>query len=384
MQNMATAGAFLGVSLFHLWKKKGKESDSSSAQDMNVGKAFDELFAKICSEFVADVRSKYSLSDSACARIQRMFEYTAQGGKCYRGHLTVSAARELCKHRKLDFAKFEVQAMVLGWGIEILQACFLVADDIMDGSTTRRGKPCWYKDPTVQLDAVNDSLILESWIYFLIKQYFPAGAKRSALVEVFQQVSLETQLGQMLDLTSQPQGQKGSKILKNFNLKMYKQIVTYKTACYTFYLPLACAIILTGEAGKSQEKELQTARDICIELGEKFQIQDDFLDCYGKPEMIGKIGTDIQDHKCSWLCVQALKRMNAAQRQNFEKWYGKEDEESVANVKALFTALKLPELYEQQEADSFARIQSKIAAATACLPAAVFLPILHKIHKRQK
>ena len=43
--------------------------------------------------------------------------------------------------------------------------------------------------------------------------------------------------------------------------------------------------------------------------------QDDYLDLFGDPSVTGKIGTDIQDNKCSWLVVQCLQRASPEQRQ---------------------------------------------------------------------
>jgi len=47
-------------------------------------------------------------------------------------------------------------------------------------------------------------------------------------------------------------------------------------------------------------------------------VQDDYLDCFGDPAVTGKVGTDIEDHKCSWLIVQALSRASDDQRSVLE------------------------------------------------------------------
>ena len=98
-----------------------------------------------------------------------------------------------------------------------------------------------------------------------------------------------TELGQLLDTTGVAETVDDT---FKFDMPYYQKIVHCKTADYTFYLPVACAMSLAGETSPDAYAE---ARKVCHAIGEYFQIQDDYLDCYGDPEVTGKVGTDIED-----------------------------------------------------------------------------------------
>ena len=54
-------------------------------------------------------------------------------------------------------------------------------------------------------------------------------------------------------------------------------------------------------AGITDDRAYAEAESIMMKMGRYFQIQDDYLDCFGTPEQIGKIGRDIEENKCGWL-----------------------------------------------------------------------------------
>ncbi|XP_078212063.1 farnesyl pyrophosphate synthase isoform X4 [Callithrix jacchus] len=259
-----------------------------------------------------------------------------------------------------------------------LQAFFLVTDDIMDSSLTRRGQICWYQKPGVGLDAINDAVLLEACVYRLLKLYCREQPYYLNLIELFLQSSYQTEIGQTLDLITAPQDNVD---LDRFTEKRYKSIVKYKTAFYSFYLPVAAAMYMAGIDG---EKEHANAKKILLEMGEFFQIQDDYLDLFGDPSVTGKVGTDIQDNKCSWLVVQCLQRSTPEQRQILKENYGQKEAEKVARVKALYEELDLPAVFSKYEEDSYNHIMALIEQYAAPLPPAIFLGLARKIYKRKK
>ena len=263
---------------------------------------------------------------------------------------------------------------------EFLQAFFLVSDDIMDSSPTRRGQPCWYKVPGVEMVAINDAFMLESSIYILLKKYFKQHPAYVDLLELFHDITMKTEVGQLCDLITAPEDHVD---LDNFSIEKFDYIVVHKTAFYSFYLPVTLALHYLNLA---TPLNLEQAREILIPTGEYFQAQDDYLDAYAPPEVLGKIGTDIQDNKCSWLINQALKRCSSQQRKVLDANYGRKDSQKEAEVKKIYQELELDKVYADWEEKTVVNIKKLIEGVDESqgLKKEVFEAFLNRIYKRSK
>lgn len=339
---------------------------------------FMKVFDQLRKELVDDPLLGDDQPDQSKAWMDRMINYNVPHGKLNRGMAVLDTVKACAGSENGLDPSVAHKARIVGWCIEFLQAYFLVADDIMDHSITRRGQPCWYKQPDIGLVAINDGILLESCIYRILKMHLNEKMDTYVqLMDLLHEVTHLTAHGQLLDTTTAPIG---TVDLTRYTMHRYMRIVTYKTAYYTFYLPVACGLCLQDI---TDSKSHEIAKDICITMGQYFQIQDDYLDCFGDPETIGKIGTDIEDNKCSWLVVQALDRATAEQRAVIEANYGKSDPECVKAIKDLYNDLQLENLFKEYETKSYNDLISKIEGQTL-LPKDVFLPLLQKIYKRKK
>ncbi|KAK3738829.1 hypothetical protein QZH41_011041 [Actinostola sp. cb2023] len=255
-------------------------------------------------------------------------------GKRNRGLSVIGSLRHLMSEDKITEETVNI-ALLLGWCVEWFQAFFLVADDIMDQSLTRRGQLCWYK-----------------------------------------KVAYLTSVGQSLDLITKPGND-----FEHFTLNRYKVIVKYKTAFYSFYLPVALAMYMAGITDKEAH---ENAKAILLEMGEFFQIQDDFLDAYGDPKITGKVGTDIEENKCTWLIVNALERVSPQQLTIIKENYGINDQDATLKVKEIYKELGLDKMFHEYEESSYQKIIDLINTRSGNLPKAVFLEFVQKIYKRKK
>lgn len=216
-------------------------------------------------------------------------------------------------------------------------------------------------------------------VFRTLKRHFRQEPYYHQVVDLFMETTFQTECGQLLDLLCM------NIELEDFSLKRWELIVKYKTAFYSFYLPVALGMTV---AGIQDVNAYNAAREPLVQMGIYFQAQDDYLDCFGTREEIGKIGTDIQDKKCGWLFCHVFNELAAPEQKTYLKeHYGKCKVDSAEEkfIKKMYSELKLKDLFEKYEEKSKEDIMAmKPQVEQAGLPWSVFDAFFKKVYKRSK
>lgn len=349
-------------------------TDPPSKTDLKA--TFFAVFDDILNMVMAEIETEFDLSTESMAYIRNVVSYNVPHGKLNRGMAVFQCYKSFRSHVDIT-AQDEHRAHVLGWCVELLQAFFLVADDMMDDSQTRRGQPCYFRLPEIGLNAINDSFLLEMMVYRVLRIQFADDPAYPHLVALFRDISYTTEIGQMLDITNQKPGLVN---FDNFTEDALTRIYKYKTSHYTFYLPVALGMRL---AGVTDIAKYDTAKRICLKMGHYFQAQDDYIDAFGDPKVTGKVGTDIEEKTCTWLIVEALKVATLKERNLMEIHYGCKEKSSSDQVKNVYRKLKLPEAFKKFEQDSYSSLRTEIDGIDH-MPVGAFEFLLAQIYKRDK
>ncbi|XP_063929896.1 farnesyl pyrophosphate synthase-like [Zophobas morio] len=203
-----------------------------------------------------------------------------------------------------------------------LHSASLIADDIIDEGVMRRGSFCWHRKENIGFKATNDALLLEQGTYILLRKYFKNHHCYLPSMLLFHDITLRIGMGQAADCMSVKDGKSQ---LQLFTMDRFKCIAEHKTGFYTFYLPIALAMYMANIYDMELHRK---SEDLSKDLTFLYQVQDDFMDCYGNPETSGKKGTNIQEGKCTWLAVMAMKKANHYQIETLKQCYGSKDPEA--------------------------------------------------------
>ena len=237
---------------------------------------------------------------------------------CLRGGKKIRPAFFIFGHKCFN-GDNEKEIIKASMSVELMQAFLLMHDDIMDRSNLRRGKPTFHKNyegfcrKKYSTDArrfgenmaiIGGDIIFALGSNILATSNFPEGRKRRAM-EKFNQVCLDTSLGQVADLLA---------LAKDPEQITEKEIIKehiMKTAKYTVEGPLHMGAILAG-AG---ERDLDVLSRYALPLGRAFQIQDDILGLFGAERETGKpVDSDLKEGKKTLLILKALEESDQIQK----------------------------------------------------------------------
>ncbi|MFN8169119.1 MAG: polyprenyl synthetase family protein [Candidatus Nanopelagicales bacterium] len=235
------------------------------------------------------------------------------------------------------------QAVAAATALELLQACALIHDDVMDGSDTRRGMPAAHRRfatlhrgngwlGSSEGFGVGAAILLGdlclSWADELLMS---SGLPAEAVLRgkpVYDVMRTELMAGQYLDLLEQAMGG-GSEARA-------MRVVRYKSAKYTIERPLHLGAALAG----ADDAVVVAYSGYGLPLGEAFQLRDDVLGVFGDPAQTGKpAGDDLREGKRTVLVAAAVEAASPSQAALLRRHLGDPalDADGVAALREVIT-----------------------------------------------
>ncbi|XP_029175919.1 farnesyl pyrophosphate synthase 2-like [Nylanderia fulva] len=309
--------------------------------------------------------------------IAKVLHYNVPGGKKTRAMALIYTYKLLAPIDQLTEENIRL-ARILAWCLELVGSFILVYDDILDQSLIRRNQTCWYLHNDIGLAAMNDGLLMECVTNLLIKKHFKGKEYYMDIVETFQEIIFMTAIGQAIDIFSFNFGKKPN--LDLYTMDRFNNIAEYKCSYYTYILPVTLAMHL---AGVRDPEKLRQTKTMLLEMGHFYQVQDDYMGCYAKSEVVGKTNTDIQEGKCTWLIVMALQRATSEQRKILDECYGSSDPEKVQRVVQIYNDLGLPNMYSMYEKETYNLLVTHIQQMSCGLSPDLFLLLLNRMYRRR-
>ena len=236
------------------------------------------------------------------------------------------------------FGGKEEDALWPALALETFHNFTLIHDDIMDKAPMRRGLPTVYQKWNSDIAILSGDNMLAMAFEFALKA--PKGAEAARLLG---KVAREVCEGQQYDLNFESQD--------NVSIDAYLEMIRLKTAVL-----LATSLQMGAMMAGADSKNQQAIYNFGIALGISFQLQDDILDLYSDVEVFGKRhGGDIADNKKTYLYLEALELAPERDRkrlvQLFEMHIDHDEDEKIAEVKAIYDRLKVKEAVEEVMAE---------------------------------
>lgn len=199
--------------------------------------------------------------------------------------------------------------VTLGAALELVQACALIHDDIIDRSDTRRGRATVHRVYDAEHAGAGwsgssshfgESAAILVGDLALAWADDLAGTLPRHVAPIWSAMRTEVLGGQLLDIVNEASGDE--------SVDAATAVMRFKTAAYTVARPLELGAAL----GDASADLIAALAGIGADLGLAFQLRDDLLGVFGDPATTGKpSGDDLVAGKRTVLIADGLSRAHA-------------------------------------------------------------------------